>query len=241
MVNRRSIANQEVPEATQVETYLQSHPDFLDERPELLTKLDIPHPTADGVSSLIERQVGNLRQENRRYRLQLESLTGSQNDIRQLSEHVHRISLAILESQQPASACALLHDCMRGDYAADAANLFLFLDHDPFDTAVQIDVRERNDKLRLLLTELFHRNRPLIDSLQTEYSALLFGAHAKEIHASILIPIGGYGWDGLIAVGSRQRDRYRRGPELELLVFLAGVTAFRLDQWLQSAACSTTA
>jgi len=65
---------------------------------------------------------------------------------------------------------------------------------------------------------------------------LMFGDAAVRVHSTILIPLIGSDWEGLLVVGSEQRDRYRRGPELELLVYLARITAIHLDSWLNARA-----
>lgn len=222
-------------DAALVADYLRRHPEFLSDQPGLLTELEIPHTTPAGVSSLIERQVDRLRNENRHYRQQLDRLSRSQRDLQALSSQVHQLVVALLTAAQPDAVCEFLQDCLHHGYDADAARLFLFLDHNPFQNRPLIEVRGRNDKLRLLLAELFNRGQPLLDSLQAEHLPLMFDrAAAADMHASILLPITGHQWDGLLAIGSRERDRYRRGPELELLVFLARVTAIQLDRWLEA-------
>lgn len=220
---------------SQVESFLQQHPDFLAERPDLLTQLNVPHQTPDGVSSLIERQVASLRAENQHYRQQLEFLTDTQGNILSLTERVHQLALQMLSVEHPVDSCALLNDYVHVDAHADAAALFLFLDQNPFTDIPLVEVRHRNDKLRLLLSELFNRGKPLLDSLQAEHLPLMFGTTASNIHSSVLLPVIGDQWDGLLAIGSENRDRYRRGPELELLVFLTRLTAIQLNHWLESA------
>ncbi len=222
-------------DAALVADYLHRHPDFFSDQPGLLTEIEIPHTTPAGVSSLIERQVDRLRSENRHYRQQIDRLSHSQRKLQALSSQVHQLAVEMLAATRPDHVCAHLQECLQDDYGADAARLFLFLDHNPFQNRPLIEVRGRNDKLRLLLAELFNRGQPLLDSLQAEHLPLMFDrAAAADTQASILLPITGHQWDGLLAIGSRERDRYRRGPELELLVFLARVTAIQLDRWLQA-------
>lgn len=223
-------ADQLKPE--QVADYLRDHPEFLETRPELLSMLKLSHDTPAGVSSLIEKQVAILRAENQRYRDRLNDLQQSQEETRALTDLVHQLALRILGSEQAEDACDILHDFLHNDYAADASKLFLFLDDDLVIATPMLNIRGRHDKLRLLLAELFNRKQPLLDSLQSEYLSLIFDDQGEHTHSSILVPLIGHDWEGLLVVGSGQRDRYRRGPELELLAFLARITALRLDQWL---------
>ena len=56
--------------AQDVADYLRAHPNFLVQHPQLLSELSIPHETGATVS-LVERQVGVLREENARQKKQL--------------------------------------------------------------------------------------------------------------------------------------------------------------------------
>lgn len=218
--------------AEQVSAYLRKHPDFLEQQPELFNLLSLSHETPAGVSSLIERQVAVLRSENQRYQKQLQALNTESEALRALTEQAHQLSLSLLQSEQPDSVSGMLHDFIHNDYQADDATLFLFLDQNPFTDTDMVEVRGRHDKLRLLLAELFNRKQPLIDSLQAEHLHLMFGNAAAEVQSTVLLPLIGEAWDGLLVIGSQQRDRYRRGPELELLLYLSRITALWLDRWL---------
>lgn len=218
--------------ADQVAEYLRKHPDFLDQRPELFSSLKLSHETPEDVSSLIERQVTVLRSENQRCRKQLRALSSESEALCTLTEQAHRLSLRMLQSEEPSTVCKLLHDFVYNDYQADDTTLFLFLQHNPFIATEIVEVRDRHDKLRLLLAELFNREQPLIDSLQAEHLTLMFGNAAAKVHSTVLLPLIGEEWDGLLVVGSQQRDRYRRGPDLELLVYLTRIAALQLDRRL---------
>lgn len=221
-------------EPGQVENYLRQHPDFLDQRPQLLSSLSLSHETPAGVSSLLERQVAILRSDSQRFQGELRALHDDNEAVRALTEQAHQVSLDILRAADPAAVSDLLRTFIHDDYRADDATLFLFLQETPFTATDLIEFRGRHDKLRLLLAELFNRRKPLIDSLQTEHLNLMFGNAAAAVHSSILLPVIGESWDGLLVVGSRQYDHFRRGPELELLVYLLRLTAYWLDHWLET-------
>lgn len=219
--------------AEQVYAYLRKHPDYLVDHPELLSLLVIPHDTPRGVSSLIERQVATLRSENSRYRIQLSRARTNLESLKVLTDRVLKLSLEIFQTDQATVVCDLLIDFVYNQYAADDVSLFLFLDQPAFADGGHITISDRNDKLRLLLAEVFHRKQPLLDSLQHEHLTFVFGDTASEIHSTVLMPLIGNEWDGLLVIGSRDRDRYHRGPELELLLYLMRVVTIRLDHWLQ--------
>ena len=64
-----------LPREAEVIAFLRTHPSFLDQHPELLSQLEIPHGSGDAVS-LLERQVAVLREENARLKQQFEQLVG---------------------------------------------------------------------------------------------------------------------------------------------------------------------
>ena len=217
-----------------VAAFLRDNPDFLDNRPDLLAELTFTHETPAGVSSLIERQISVLRAENQRYHEQLQALQQNQEASRTLIELGHQLALDMLTVGSTDTAIRDLFGFLEEHYAADGCHLFLFTATTPSTTIDQVELRDRHDRLRLLLAELFNRKQPLLDSLQSEYLSLIFGERSESIRSTLLLPLTGQDWEGLFVVGSGKRDRYRRGPELELLIFLARITALRLDNWLNT-------
>ncbi len=217
-----------------VAAFLRDNPDFLDNRPELLADLSFTHATPAGVSSLIERQVSVLRAENQRCHEQLQALQQSQEASRTLIDLGHQLALDMLTAGTTDTAIRALFGFLEAHYEADACHLFLFMATTPSTTIDQVELRDRHDRLRLLLAELFNRKQPLLDSLQSEYLGLIFGERSESIRSTLLLPLTGLDWEGLFVVGSSKRDRYRRGPELELLIFLARITALQLDNFLNT-------
>lgn len=222
------------PQPEAVADFLRAHPHFLSERPELLTTLTIPHETGTGVSSLIERQVALLREENRQYRERSDRLQKDCDKQHKLVRQAHDLALKILQSEQAGEAAMLLDNFLKTHYYADRSALFLFLEGNPAFPAGLIQVRGRHDRLRLMLAELFSHGRPLVDSLQAEHLPLLFNHAATDMNATVLVPLGGTGWEGLLAIGCSRHDTYERGVALDLLVFIARITSLRLSYWLQN-------
>lgn len=218
----------------QVEDFLRNHPGFLLDHPELLASLNIPHGTPANVPSLIERQVAQLRNENSQLRRQLDTAADNLKSRQQLTQRILDISLALLEADTPDTLCIKLQEFVRRHYNADHVSLSLFLDHGLAISGEPVNILGRNDKLRILLVELFNRQQPLFDSLQAEHLVLLFGRAADDVHSTALLPLSGHDWDGLLALGSHRHDRYRRGQSFELLKYLTRVTAYKFDHWLRT-------
>ncbi len=207
--------------------YLRNHPDFFVEHSDILSELTIPHQTPGkaSVASLIEYQVSLLRQANSGLN---ENLGKSKEDVqhqRQLSNAIHDLSLHLMQLDTLQALNDLLGKSLKYYYHADQ---FLFL---VFQKTVQsknccnIRFHEANSKLAFMFTELFHHNKPLCDSLQTEHIDALFGTSIKNIHSTALIPVQQSGWHGLLVLGSSMPDQYSHGFEMDLLNYMTMISA----------------
>ena len=104
--------------------YLISHPDFFERHPKALAAIDIPHPTGDAVS-LIERQVRTLRDQSVNYRGQLEELITVARENDALAKRLHRLTLALIETQTFDEVLNTLQDELREQFKADAVEMKL--------------------------------------------------------------------------------------------------------------------
>lgn len=84
--------------ADEVAAYLDAHPDFLSQHGELFTRITVPHPHGGQAITLAERQLHALRDKIGQLERKLAELIrfGEEND--EIGEKVHRLSLALLES-----------------------------------------------------------------------------------------------------------------------------------------------
>ncbi|MDL1866585.1 DUF484 family protein [Betaproteobacteria bacterium PRO4] len=76
--------------------YLQDHPKFFEEHPDLMESLRFPHPYEGRAISINERQVAILREKNRLLQDRLQELidVGENNDA--IGEKMHRLTVALL-------------------------------------------------------------------------------------------------------------------------------------------------
>jgi len=217
--------------------YLRNNPDFFVEHTDILTELNIPHNTpgklasSDNVASLIEHQVALLRHEN--FSLN-ENLEKSEEDVahqRKLAKDTHDLSLQLMKVDSLQALNDLLSKSLRQYYQAEH---FLFLVFKtPIESEDCSDVRfhEANSKLAFMFTELFHHNKPLCDSLQTEHIDALFGTRGdgESIRSTALIPVQQSDWHGMLALGSKKQDQYCHGFEMDLLNYITMLSAALIE------------
>ncbi len=213
--------NDSNPDADAIRTWLRQHPDFLVEEPELLTELAIPHPA--GTSSLIERQVELLRQENRCLNHKLEHLTGMAGQNEQLMQRLHRLSLGLVTSRSMRELSDRLQEALGQDFQADAVRLLLepaaLAETEATGLAPLPDPRP--EWLDLLIQDA----QPQCGRLTRAKRALLFGEDADRIASAALVPVGRV---GVLAIGAESDARFQPDMGTLFLSLLGDTLTFRL-------------
>lgn len=209
-----------MPEADDIAEYLRKHPEFFEQHPEVLADINISH-RFQGAVSLVERQVKNLREQNYKFKHQLDELIAiaRENDV--LNERVHRLTLGLLDAKSINDVYIALDDALRGDMQADAIAVKLFIDAD----AIEIDhdnelmqtifVHMDDPQMEEYKTILSHE-KPSCGPLKPEQTLYIFGKDmGADIESAALIPIGGDSCTdmncpflGMIAIGSEDPQRF---------------------------------
>ncbi|EGV50304.1 hypothetical protein QQ73_13195 [Candidatus Endoriftia persephone str. Guaymas] len=197
--------------------YLKNHPDFFNRHPEALSELEIPHQSGAAVS-LIERQVESLRTQMHSYQTRLDELIAVGRDNDQLQQKLHRLTLALIDAVTFEEVLTALEDELHGDFKADAVELRLFSNPHLTD-----HYGEENPKLSATFDSFFKKNAPVCGTLEEEELAFIFGTEGKDIASTALIPLNSDGVLGLLAIGSRDADRFAPHHGTDFLARLGDV------------------
>lgn len=216
--------------ADDVEQYLRSHPEFFNERGELLREITIPHATG-GAISLVERQVAALRDQNRGYRRQLQQLMDVARSNDELLGRLQQLTLRIIDGTTLTDTLTALEDSLRADFSADAAGLQFFTGELPAygpRAFLRVSAKpspETTGELRRLLAGA----QPICGRLKGEQLAELFGEHASVIGSTALLPLTVRGrLIGALAIGSHSAERFNADMGTTYLRHLAELIAHRL-------------
>jgi uncharacterized protein len=220
--------------ARQIMHYLKKYPDFFRDNPVFLRELNIPHQTEEGVSSLIERQVMGLRQQNQKLENELNSREIKAQAQQALLADTHQHSLDILQATDVHTLSHIVTSCIQDDFFASQVRLYVFSDQLLPEDTETIRFYGGNARLKRMFIELLNRNKPLCGSLQEEHVCALFGKDAATIHSTLIIPIIQTEWQGLLVLGSEQRGLYGHGYEQDMLVYLSTIIETRLQQLFSS-------
>ncbi len=197
----------EAPTAEQISEYLDQHPGFFDEHPDLLAGMRLSHTSGKAVS-LIERQVQVLRDENESLKGRLLELVTVARDNDHLSGRMHQMTLDLLQAGTLVALLDTLEDHLRNEFKADAIALRLSglgeaQQRETGAAALVIDARSKE----LFPTSLCD-GKPQCGRLKQQQLQFLFGSDATDIESAAVIPLGHHGQSGLLAIGSREVHRF---------------------------------
>ncbi len=214
-----------------VAEYLRMHPDYFDQYPDLLARLNVPHATGDAVS-LIERQVSLLREQNEKTKKRLKELIGIARQNEVLAARIHELALKLMDSAEPKDIFATLYENLKGVFKTDrvAVRLFArpaFVDSYPGEEFVDPGANEFK-----LFQSIINKGTPLSGRLKRQQQVFLFGDDGDDIASAVMVPLRGQGWGGILVIGSVQSDRYQENMGVELLNNLGEVLSILLKPWI---------
>lgn len=194
----------------EVAEFLRHHPDFFSRHEHLLEELTIPHHETGRAISLIERQVGLIREQKQQLKQQLQQLTVAARTNETLLQRFQVMILKLIGSDDIDQAVSYVRDALREDFHADAVELLLF------DCPGRKESISRNDPRLRPLETVIGGHRTVCGHFKPEQNELLFGQGGQEIASAVVIPLCEPGEAGsclgLLAIGSIDPKRYH--PEM---------------------------
>jgi len=206
--------------AEAVVDYLRNHPDFFEEHPDLLADISLPHASGNAIS-LIERQVGILRERNADLQEKLGQLMATARDNAQLFDKTKRLVLSLLEVKTLPDIIEALYESLSSDFQVSHYNLLLLGDKHalPQSQAKVVGIEEANDRIGTLL----RTNRTVCGVLRAEELQLLFGDRSEEVGSAAVIPLSHGQTFGLLALGHTDPHYYRSSMGTLYLSYIADI------------------
>jgi uncharacterized protein len=202
--------------------FLQTHPQFFNDHPELLSSLELAAPSAGGRAvSLTERQLVALRDKIRQLENKLAELLrfGEEND--EISEKVHRFSLSLLNCPDFQGLGSILEISFVDDFRVPYLALRLWdealiQDNSPvFDTV--------SEEMRLYAAQL---RQPYCGTPGESEIIEWFGHEGKQVRSIALMPLRHDGETfGVLALGSEEAKRFFPGMGTLYLTRIAELVA----------------
>ena len=188
----------------EIADYLKNNPGFFEQYADLMATIFVPHPHGGHTVSLAERQMLTLRDKNRTTEGKLAELIafGEEND--QISEKMHRLSVALVAAETFQAVIHLLNFHLRDDFAVPHVALRLWDKPEGIENLPEFAVV--SEELQVFAETLA---RPYCGSTAGFGSNSWFGEHAAHIRSQALIALrNGGGTIGMIALGSEEAQRF---------------------------------
>lgn len=214
--------------------YLKAHPEFFVRHPEVLESMEIPHQCGKAVS-LVEYQVSVLRDQSRELRRKLKKLVSNARDNEELNRRLHMLTLSLIECRSIDEVFANLYQSLREDFSAEHAAIRVFGAPSRESDRGLAEFVDDGPEFQPLFEPLSHSLKPLCGRMKPEQVAFLFPDHAEDIGSSIVLPLGESRCFGLLAVASRDPQRYYPGMGVVFLKQLSEIVTRVVGPYVSAA------
>ena len=217
---------------TRLIRYLQDNPAVLMNYPEVFSSLSIPHQTG-AATSLVERQLKLLREENQQLKAKIDELVGIARDNEELNQRFHRLALELMNADQLHDVLAMVQDQVQTFFYTDFV-CFRFLpgvgDGEGLLDGLNLDANsDIVDQVKPWIAE----RKPICGLDDEQVNQQLFGADIR-IASSAFIPLYHTHDLGLLCLGSVSAERFGANMGTIFLQHLGELVSNRLKHLIQA-------
>lgn len=204
----------------QIAGYLRQHPDFFLKRPDLLTDIEVAHPTG-GAVSLLERQVSVLRERNMDMRHRLNNLLDNARTNDRLFEQTKQLVLRLLEAQSLDQIVDTFVQSLQQDFQIDFATMVV-IGNPNAHRGVRARVIALDDA-RAQIDSLLKSSKAVCGVLRPEEVQFLFPDHNRQVGSAAVVPLVYGNPLGVIAIASTDANYFRSSMGTLFLGYIAEV------------------
>jgi uncharacterized protein YigA (DUF484 family) len=212
-----------------VREFLRDNPRFLDDNPDILESLSLPHNSGNAVS-LVERQVGVMRDRNKEMRNRLDNMLATAHDNDLLFEKTKRLVLNLLEAKNLPAMVETIYDSLGKDFEIDFYSLTLLGDEKslPRTMARVASIEKANEQVNTLIGS----NRAVCGVLREEEMTFLFGEKGLQVGSVAAVPLRYNNLYGILAIGNADPNFYKSSMGTLFLSYIAEVVTRILPKHL---------
>jgi len=194
-----------------VREYLQQHRDFLEKNPDILELLEIPHHSGKAIS-LVERQVGVMRDRNRQMADKVEQMVTAASENVILFEKTNRLVLSLLAAQDLSELVDTLYQSLREDFSTEFYSLVIVddtIDQTGVDNPTAVN-RVTGDRANAEIGALLAAEQTVSGVISDSEIAFLFGDQGSAVRSVVAVPLNGDQPWGILVLGSSDDKFYSR-------------------------------
>ncbi len=199
-------------EADQVKRYLKQHPNFLQKNPELLSDIELTHKSGEA-TSLVERQIKVLREQNQTLQEQLVDLLSIAQNNEKLLVQCNQFMLELLKADSFENLIDKIIALLKQDFLLDDAGLILVGD---FPLQTKAKVFDSANEIKTLFNCQFPDNQTICGRLEEKPKNALFNnENGQTLESFALVPLGANCEYGLLVLASQDVSRFE--PDMDTL------------------------
>ena len=185
-----------------IANYLREHPEFFQQHPDLLARMQVQHPHSGQAISLSERQMVGLREQNRLLEAKLRELIqfGDEND--NIGERVHRITLALMMAHDLDTLLQSLYHNLRSDFSVPAVALRVWPALGSKSIAEAAPISQEVRVFAESLTQPYCGAQAMFESVDW------FGTQAVSLSSYAYVALRAESAFGLLALASNNAERF---------------------------------
>lgn len=214
-----------------VAEYLEAFPEFFERNPALLQRLRLPDGRGSGTTvSLLEKQVGVLRERNRQLEKRLLEFIDVARDNDALAAKIHKLTSRLVHARGIGPVVDAVEASLREDFDVQRSVLVLFRDDDALAARESAFIRLAKREAAEIrgFEALLASDKPRCGQVRDSQRDYLFGDGAVDIGSVALVPLGPAGRFGLLACGSTDSQRFNPTVSTEFLARIGELIAAAL-------------
>ncbi|RTZ67718.1 MAG: DUF484 domain-containing protein [Aquificaceae bacterium] len=216
-----------------IASYLYQHPDFFQRHTELLETQYIPHHNTGTTTSLIERQVGVLRDKNNHLEEQLNGLLRAARSNEQIVVRLQHLTLKLLRSEDLDEIITICQDVLRSDFNADFVSIRLIKKNARKKSQANIHFIKSDDEILTQFESLFKNKKPKCGKLSSEQQKFLFAERTDDVKSVALLPLQSSNNLGILALGSKDEARFHPGMGTVFIAHLAELISAAITRYVK--------
>jgi hypothetical protein len=207
--------------------YLQKHPETLMSYPDIFTGLSIPHQIR-GVTSLVERQLMMLRDENRVIKQNLDELVNIARENEELNHRFHRLALELMSCDQLDDVLSLVRDQVQTFFNTNYVSFKFLPTINDSKKRLSSHYFDESSDVGDIATTWISGRKPICGEQKASINAALFGVDLN-VESCAIIPLYHASDLGLLCLGSTNKEHFTKKMGTIFLQQLGELVSARLQ------------
>lgn len=213
-------------EESKVIEYLQKNPELLMAYPRIFSQLSIPHQL-EGATSLVERQLKLLREDNKKLKKNLDELINIARENEELNHRFHRLSLELISAEKIPEVLSMVQNQVQTFFYTDFVCFKFLPGISGKDKQLAAHYLNNQSGIVETVAPWLEKREPVCGQQDDKVNRALFGEDIK-IESSALVPLYHTSALGLLCLGSVSKERFNKDMGTIFLQQLGELVSTRL-------------